>query len=530
MWPFTASYPSRPLGVLKSQYDYIVVGGGTAGCVLARRLSEDQPQCTVLLVERGDASNIFLDTNPLLSMHQLSGGRRSTVILSAPHAQLGRSFPLVCGVGLGGTSRVNGDQYTCGVPAQYNAWSDQGRVGWSYDEIKPYFLKSERWSGPVPEEYHGLNGPVEVRSFEHYHYESSRRAADAVRKIGFRDILDMHSPFEPPIGFNKMQFTVDSTGRRHSAFRAYLPADFVAEQPNLHVCINVLATRLEFSEASDGTVSAEGVELESLDDHVIIGTTYNCPISDSLYAMVRQPITFLREAYNYLRHGTGWFLCTLAEFEIFGLSSVVGPNGKAAPLSEEQLNPYNPDNLPDFCVFLSPIGDPSTPGVDTTQGIITLCAGLLLSKSFGHIRLRSTDPRVEPLCDMQYLAAPEDRVALRAALRVTSAIAQQLRGEGYPIEPVRVPDVSSDATVDEYIDEHVGTMYHYTSTCRMAPEDDVRPGVVDDELRVHGVRKLRVADASVLPDVPAAHPLALVYALAEKCADLMRQSAESVDL
>jgi len=409
------------------------------------------------------------------------------------------------------------------------------------------------------------------------------RAADAVRKIGFRDILDMHSPFEPPIGFNKMQFTVDSTGRRHSAFRAYLPANIVAERPNLHVCINVLATRLEFSEGSDGMVSAEGVEVESIDgdvkrvitarreivlscgalrtpqllllsgigsashlrelgirvirdtpgvgqnfqDHVIVNTTYNCPISDSLYAMVRQPTTFLRETYNYLRHGAGWFLCTLAEFEIFGLSSVVGPDGKAAPLSEEQLNPYNPDNLPDFCVFLSPIGDPSTPGVDTSQGIVTLSAGLLLSKSFGHIRLRSTDPRVEPLCDMQYLAAPEDRVALRAALRVTIAIAQQLRDEGYPIAPVRVPDVSSDATVDEYIDAHATTMYHYTSTCRMAPEDDARPGVVDDELRVHGVRKLRVADASVLPDVPAAHPLALVYALAEKCAALMHKSAES---
>ncbi|KAH9829469.1 GMC oxidoreductase-domain-containing protein [Rhodofomes roseus] len=586
MWPFTDSYPARPLATLRSQYDYIVVGGGTAGCVLARRLSEDQPTCTVLLVERGDASNNFLDTTPLLSIHHMSTGRRSTVIPSTPHARLGRTFPLVCGVGLGGTSRINGGQYTCGVPAQYNAWSDQGRVGWSYDEFKPYFLKSERWTGPVPQEYHGLNGPLEVRSFEGYHYECSRRAADAVRKIGFRDIIDMHSPFEPSIGFNKMQYTVDSTGRRHSAFRAYLPAEVVRGRPNLHVCINVVATRVEFSEGSDGTNSAEGVELESLDrslkriitarreivlscgalrtpqllllsgigpishlrekgirvvrgtpgvgqhlqDHVIIQTTYNCPLSDSLYAMVKQPTTFLRETYNYLRHGAGWFLCTLAEVEIFGLSSVINSDGKPAMLSEEQLNPYNPANLPDFCVLVAPIGDPSIPGVDTTKGVLSINAGLMLSKSFGNVRLGSTDPRVEPLCDMQYLTAPEDRAALRAALRVTNAIARQLREEGYEIDPVRVPDVSSDAAIDEYIDKYVDTMYHYTSTCRMAPEDDVRPGVVDDELRVHGVRKLRVADASVIPNVPAAHPQALVYALAEKCADMMRMSAEPTGL
>ena len=173
----------------------------------------------------------------------------------------------------------------------------------------------------------------------------------------------------------------------------------------------------------------------------------------------------------------------------------------------------------------APIGDPSTPGVDTSKGIMSLNAGLMLPHSYGSLHLRTTDPRVEPLCDMRYLSAPADRTALRAALRVTTAIARQLAEDGYAIAPARVPDASSDAALDAYIDAHVDTMFHYTSTCRMAPEDDARPGVVDDELRVHGVRKLRVADASVIPNVPAAHPQALVYALAEKCADMMRQDA-----
>ena len=259
--------------------------------------------------------------------------------------------------------------------------------------------------------------------------------------------------------------------------------------------------------------------------------------------MAKQPTTFLREAYKYLRHGVGWFLCTLADAEIFGLSSVIQQDGKVAPLTDEQLNPYDPANLPDFCVLVvchllpwspmhcsprtskAPIGDPSTPGIDSSKGIMSFNASLMLSQSYGSLCLRTTDPRVEPLCDMRYLTAPADRAALRAALRVTTAITRQLAEDGYVITPVRVPDISSDATLDAYIDAHVDTMFHYTSTCRMAPEGDARPGVVDDELRVHGVRKLRIADASVMPNVPSVHPQALVYAIAEKCADMMRAEA-----
>lgn len=149
----------------------------------------------------------------------------------------------------------------------------------------------------------------------------------------------------------------------------------------------------------------------------------------------------------------------------------------------------------------------------------------MLSKSTGHLRLRSRDPRDHPICDMRYATAPEDRQALRTALRLASALADQLRADGYPLDATLVPDVSSDAALDAYIDKNVDTMYHYSSSCRMAPEEGTHPGVVDDELRVHGVRKLRIADASVFPNCPAAHPQAVVYAFAERCADLMKTAA-----
>ncbi|PCH34319.1 GMC oxidoreductase [Wolfiporia cocos MD-104 SS10] len=577
MWPFTTAYPQHALHALRAQYDYIVMGGGNAGCVLARRLSEDG-QSTVLLVERGDAADSFLHSTPLLSIHQISDGRHSDILQSTDNTSLGRPVSLVCGKGLGGATRINGDQYTCGVPAEYNAWSRHGRVGWSYEEIKPYFKKSERWTGPVPQEYHGLDGPLQVRSFQEWNYESSRRAAEAARQIGFSDIIDMHSPFEPSIGFNKIQYTLDAAGTRQSSFRAYLPRSYVEAHKNLHVCTNVLAHKLEFSESDAGAIRAEGVMLQGimggqkrvitarkeivlacgalhtpqllmlsgvgpkdhlreqgirvvkdlpgvgqyLQDHVIVQTKYACPLFDSLWAMVRRPLTLLWEIYSYVWRGTGWFLCTLAEVEIFGLSSLIDKEGKSSALTEEQLNPYNPDNLPDFAVFLAPIADPESAKMDKSKGCIGLNAALLVAKSKGSIRLSSSDPAAPPIYDMQYLTEPEDWAALRAALRVTVALAHSMRASGYPIDGLVVPDVSSDAALDKFIRAGADTMFHYTGSCRMAPEEDAHPGVVDDALRVHGIAGLRVADASVLPCTPATHPQALVYAIAEKCADMVR--------
>lgn len=127
---------------------------------------------------------------------------------------------------------------------------------------------------------------------------------------------------------------------------------------------------------------------------------------------------------------------------------------------------------------------------------------------------------------MNYLSCPEDWSALRAALRVSAELARQIRADGYPLSEVSVPNSLDDATLDEYIKKKVDTMYHYSSTCRMAALDDPMPWVVDDELRVHGIENLRIADASVLPCAPATHPQALIYAIAEKCADMVMRSHE----
>ncbi|KAH9843571.1 GMC oxidoreductase-domain-containing protein [Rhodofomes roseus] len=408
MWPFTSSYPQKSLHALRAQYDFIVAPRHYASLLHAP----------------------YFHRQAQYSLRQCYDER------------LGRTSSLITGVGLGGTSRINADMYTCGAPSQYNAWHEQGRIGWSFDDMKPYFMKSQNWTGPVPREFHGL--------IEH------------LREMDVPVIK--HAP---------------------------------------------------------------GVG-NHLQDHVLVQSTYNFPMPDSLMSTFRSPIALVRGLYKYLRYGVGSFLCFLVETEIFSLSSVIAPDGTPRALSAEQWDPFDPRNVPDICIMISTTGNPNRPEANKSRGTIGIDTGLMLPSSTGQLCLRSNDPRANPVCDMRYATSPADRLALRAALRVSVAIARQLRADGYELDNVNNPDTSSDAALDGYIDKNHETMYHYTSTCRMAPETDEHPGVVD-ELCVHSIQKLRRADASVFPNCPAAHPQAVVYAFAERCADLILQAAASFD-
>ncbi|KAJ7090820.1 GMC oxidoreductase-domain-containing protein [Mycena belliarum] len=579
MWPFSNPYAQRAVDKVASEYDFIIVGGGNAltGCVLARRLSEGGNH-TVLLVERGDAGDSWLNRTPLTSLHHWSDGKHSNVFDSATDSGLGRPFSLITGLGLGGSTQINGGQYTCGAPAEYNAWSKEGRPGWGYQDLKPYFDKSETWLGPVPKEWHGSSGPLKVRSFKHYEYGSSEKAANAAGHLGFLPILDMHSPLEPSIGWNKMQFAVDANGSRQSSFRAYLPGSFVNSMTeSLHVCTKAVAAKLELSRQKDGELRADSVEVHSvngrhvrvvkarkeiiltsgalrtpqilmlsgigpqehlekmgievvrhapgvgahLQDHIWVATSYNCPLSDSMWAMFRWPQTLVAQLYKYLRHGAGWFLCTTVEVEIFGISAFVHADGKPEALSSQSKDPFDPANRPDYAVMTCGIADPRGPGIDRSKGFFGLNCALMNPKSTGRVALRSRNPMETPICEMSYLSSHQDWAALRASLRVSVALAHQMQTDGYPLDDVKVPGALDDDTLDGFIKAGVETMYHYSSSCRMAPEADSLPGVVDHELRVHGVANLRISDASIFPSVPATHPQALIYAVAEKCADMI---------
>ena len=174
MWPFSVAYPQKSPQELNEEYDYVIVGGtfinagssrrfslswmlagGTAGCVLARRLAEHR-DCSVLLVERGDARDNWLDRFPLPSTHQFSDKKHS-VVSTVPVVGK-RTTEIAAGKGLGGTSRINGMQYTRAVPGEFNAWAQAGRRGWSYDELAPYFRRAESLWSPVTNQHYGSHG------------------------------------------------------------------------------------------------------------------------------------------------------------------------------------------------------------------------------------------------------------------------------------------------------------------------------------------------------------------------------------
>ncbi|EKM54669.1 uncharacterized protein PHACADRAFT_97239 [Phanerochaete carnosa HHB-10118-sp] len=154
---------------------------------------------------------------------------------------------------------------------------------------------------------------------------------------------------------------------------------------------------------------------------------------------------------------------------------------------------------------------------------------VLRPHSRGTIRLCSLNPLDPPLMELNFLSAPADRKTLRTAVRLCMRIAGTMHANGYGTRPLRAPRSAEEADVDEYIDATGMSFLHYSSTCRMAPRDDPEPGVVDDELRVHGIANLRVCDASVFPQIPAAHLLAPVVVVAEKCAEMIKKAVGGIE-
>jgi choline dehydrogenase-like flavoprotein len=512
-------------------HDYVIVGGGSAGCVLARRLSDD-PNVQVLLLEAGppdEAQEIFVPA----AFAKLFRSPLDWDYLTEPepHAD-GRQVYIPRGRVLGGSSSINAMVYIRGNRADYDGWADRGLDGWSYDDVLPYFKRAED-NERGANEYHGVGGPVAVSDSR-----SRNPIMDAFVEAAVDAGIDANPDFNgaEQDGVGLYQVTCRN-GMRCSASAAYLHP--IEGRENLEIRTGALATRILFEGGRavgvEALVDGEPNVFRVSREVIVSGGAYNSPQLLMLSGI--GPAEHLRALGIEVRHdlpvgdnlqdhpSVGFTYTTDEPVSLFQADTeenlvafMQGQGPLTSNVAEAGLFWRSRDDLPapDIQFHAAPAMFIEEGLVDPPGHGYTFGPCLVAPRSVGELRLASKDPAAKPSIRHNYLADPADVAALVAGLKLTARIgdASPLAGR-YRTGTYEPPASLSDDDLAAYAREKAQTLYHPVGTCAMG-------SVVDDELRVLGVEALRVVDASVMPTVPRGNTNAPTIMVAERAADLIR--------
>jgi choline dehydrogenase len=531
--------------VTGQRFDFIVVGAGSAGCVVANRLSANGSH-RVLLIEAGGRDNSINIKIPLMVVNLLRNEKYTWPFMTEKQVHLnGKEQLWARGKVLGGSSSINGNVYVRGDPAEFDSWSSMGVTGWSWDDMLPYFKKMESYADGDPAT-RGKSGPIGVTQLKNFD-KLADAYLDANREAGFELVDDYNDGHYE--GASYLQYST-RRGFRCSSAKGYLrPAE---RRPNLEVWTKALVTRvlldgkraigvecrrdgqivralaskevilsagpiqspkiLELSGIGSGKILQQfGIPVahelpgvgENMSDHPNCRLTFECAKPITINDVLQRPTSKLKEGLRFILFGKG-------------LLSICSATAHTVMRSEPGLN------QPDLKLQLQPFSGKDRyarrpqDGLDTHSGF-TIGVMALRPQSRGYVHLKSTDPEVQPRIDPNYLAEERDVKTLLAGVLAVRRLVKTPTLKALVVRETRPgPEVKTEQQIVDYIRQTTATTWHVVGSCKMGSDD---MAVVDSDLRVRGIAGLRVIDSSVFPTVPSSNTNAPTIALGEKGAD-----------
>jgi len=530
---------------MSQAYDYIIVGAGSAGCVLANRLSASGEHSVLLLEAGGSDKNILIQMPTALS-YPMASKAYNWGYNSAPEPALGgRQITCPRGKGLGGTSSINGMVYVRGHACDIDEWEEHGAKGWNYQDCLPYYKRAETWQDGA-DDYRGGDGPLGVSGGNNMTGNPLYQAfIDAGVEAGYPRTEDYNGYQQE--GFGPMHMTVKD-GVRSSTSRAYLRP--VMHRKNLTVMTGVLADKviLDGKRAVGLSVEIKGrpATLSAAKEVILCAGAIASPAilqrsgvgaTDQLTKLGITPVHNLAGVGENLQDH-------LEVYFQFHCKKPVSLNNKLNPLSKLLIgirwilfkSGLGATNHFESCAFIRSRAGIKSPDIqyhflpaamryDGTPSIkghgFQVHVGPNKPKSRGHVRITSVKPDAAPKILFNYIQHEDDKRAWRRCIRLTREIMAQPAMDDYRGDEIQPSlDISTDAEIDQWVIDNVESAYHPCGTCRMGGAANPA-AVVDSDCKVIGLTRLRVVDASVFPTVPNGNINAPTIMVAEKAADII---------
>ncbi len=526
-------------------YDYIIVGGGAAGCVIATRLAQ-RSDAKILLLEAGPR-----DTDPYIHMpvgfFKMTTGPLTWGYKSAPqrHCQ-GREILLPQGRVIGGGSSINAQVFTRGVPQDYDRWAnDEGCAGWAFEDIRKYFVRSED-NDTFCNEWHGVGGPQGASSLNPH--QMTRVFVQACQQFGMPYNPDFNGAQQEGCGVYQ---TTTRNARRCSTAVGYLR--LVADRPNLTTEVNAMTTRVVVENGRaigvDYTVNGQPRTARAAQEVIVAAGAIGSPkllmlsgigpaahlrefgidvvadspgVGQNLHDHYDLDIVYeLASANSYDKYNKiTWKVWAGLQYKMFNGGPVASNLAEGGAFWYADKDAETPDTQ--FHLMVGAGVEAGVPPVPSGSGL-TLNTYFLRPRSRGSVTLKSADHRDAPIIDPNYIDDPYDlEMSIRGVKMMREIMTQpvftkHLKGEHWPGDSIK-----TDAELEEYVRRVGRTSYHHVGTCKMGVDD---MAVVDPQLRVNGIEQLRVCDSSVMPSIVSSNTNAPSIMIGEKASDLILAAA-----